>query len=159
MLIAASNAIYPDGHALATISMTFLKDYKKPPFGKSRQAKPIVKPLPSTVASSATAARTYVHPFQSTLAYSSSPSTCDRSIVSQLPEHCRRPSLSGSDSLPISSQISPPRGRSPTSYASKTSSKSLLEMHERTTPVHIPRPWSNNYLNKPPARPITYDPI
>jgi hypothetical protein len=25
--------------------MTFLKDYKKPPFGKSRQAKPIVKPL------------------------------------------------------------------------------------------------------------------
>ena len=66
IVITASTAIYPDGYALATISISFLKDYKRPPFSKSRKVNPIVKPLPSTLeSSSAMALGTSVHPFQS----------------------------------------------------------------------------------------------
>lgn len=126
-----------------------MKDHKKPPFSKSRQANPIVKPLPSTVASSATAAGTYMRPFQSaTLAYSWSRSPCNESIfVPQLPEHS---TLSGSDPPP-------PRGRFATSYPSKSSSVSLIQSNARTTSVYVPRPHTNNHLDESLARPITYD--
>ena len=142
IVIAASAAVYPDGHALATISMTFLKDYKKPPFSKSRQANPVVKPLPSMLGSSATA---HVGTL-ATSAYSSSPSTCDEP---QLPEHYWRSSLSESGPSP-SFQISSPPRRSATSV-------SLVQKNSRTTPVPVPRSRSNNYLYEAPARPIAYD--
>lgn len=129
--------MYPDGHALATISMSFMKDYKKPSFSRSRQANPTVK------LSSATAGGT----FQSTTsAYSLFPLTCDESnFMSWLPE---RLSLSGSDPSP-GSQIASPQGRSAVSYPSASSSVSVVQEDARTTPVHVPR----LRLNEIPARP------
>lgn len=133
-----------------------MKDYKKPPFGKSRKAKPIVKPLPSTLASSTMALGTYVHAFQSsTSAYSSSPSACDESTQGpQLPEHSWRPNLAGPE--PSSNSQIPPL-RSAASYPSKSSSVSLVQKNARTTPVHVSRPRSNNYLNEAPKSHTTYD--
>ena len=136
--------------------MTFMKDYKKPPFSKSRKVNPIVKPLPSTLASSTMALG--VHSFQSaTFAYSSSPSACDESTYGpQLPEHSWRPNLAGPDPDPSSSSQFPPL-RSAVSYPSKSSSVSLAQRNARTTPVHVPRPPSNNYLNEAPESLTTYD--
>ena len=125
--------------------MEFLKDYKKPPFGKSRKAKH--KPTPSTLASSATAVGTYDHLFQSTSAH---PSIFNESTF-QLPGHSARPDVP--ESKPSSSsQISPPR--SAASYPSNSSSMSLVQKNARTTPVQVPRPRSNIYLNE---RPTPYD--
>ena len=118
--------------------MTFMKDHRKAPFGKSRQVNSIVKPLPSS------AAGTYVQ--------SSSSSTRDELL--QLPWPI---SLPGSDSLP-SSQFSLPQARSAASYPSKFStSASFLENHARTTPVHAPLSRSTNYLDEALARPLAYD--
>jgi hypothetical protein len=159
IVITASTAIYADGHALATISMSFLKDYKKAPFSKSRKVKPTVKPLPSTLASSTMASSTMapgtnVHPFQSAMsAHPSSPSVasvCDESTH----EHSWRPNLAEPDPS-FSSQISPLR--SAVSYPSKSSSVSLVKKNARTTPVHVPRPRSNSYSNEAPGMLITYD--
>ena len=135
--------------------MAFMKDYKKPPFSKSRQANPIVKPSHS---SATTTAGTSIYPFQSArLAYSSSPSTSKEStLVPHLPEHPSQLSLSGFD-LPPSSQVSPPRGRSAGSYPSKSSSVSLVEKNSRTTPVHVPRLRLNNYLDDVLGKSIAYD--
>ena len=133
--------------------MTFMKDYKKAPFSKSRKVNPIVKPLPSTLASSTMALGTSVHPFQSAMsAYSSSPSACDESTHGpQLPEHSWQPGPDPS----YSSQIPPLR--STVSYPSKSSSVPLVQKNARTTPVHVPRPRSNNYLNEAPEKLTTYD--
>ena len=130
-----------------------MKDYKKPPFSKSRKVNPIVKPLP---ASSATTLGTSVHSFQSvTSAYSSSPSMCDESTHGlQLPERPWRPELAGSD--PSSSSQIPPL-RSDVSYPSKFSSVSVVQKNARTTPVHVSRPCSNTYSNETPERVTTYD--
>ena len=136
--------------------MTFMKDYKKPPFSKSRKVNPIVKSLPSALATSTMALGTYVHPFQSAMsAYSSSPSACDESTHGpQLPERSRRPNLAGPDPS-SSSQISPLR--STISYPSKSSSVPLVQKNARNTPVHVPRPCSNNYLDEAPEKLATYD--
>lgn len=131
-----------------------MKDYKKPPFSKSRKVNPIVKPLPSTLASSTMTLGTSVHPFQSsTSAYS--PSACDESTLGpQLPEHSWRPDLAGFD--PSSSSQIPPL-RSAVSYTSKFSSVSLMQRNARSTPVHDPGLCSNNYLNEAPEKLTTYD--
>jgi hypothetical protein len=146
LLSSASTAIYPDGHALATISMGFVKDYKKPPFSKSRQAKAIVKPSTSTLVSSETAVA-----FQSaTPAHSSSPSTRDESTFEpQISGYNWPTNLSESDPSP-SSRIYP-------SYPSNSSSLSLIQKNARTTPMHVPRPRSKTYLNEAPEGPTAYD--
>ena len=135
--------------------MTFMKDYKKPPFSKSRKAIPIVKPLP-TLPPSTMALGTYVHPFQSaTFANSSAPSASDESTHrSQLPEHSWLPKLAGPD--PSSSSQIPSFGSS-VPYPSKSSSVSPVQKNGRTTTVHVPRPCSNNYLNEAPERVTIYD--
>lgn len=135
--------------------MSFLKDYKKPPFSKSRKVNPIVKPLPSTLASFSTMAlRTSVHPFQSAAAaasaYSSTPSACDKSTRGpQLPEHSWQPDFVGPD----------PSFSSPTSYSKKVSSVSLVQKKKNacTTPVHVTRSRSNSYMDEAPERLKTYD--
>jgi len=137
--------------------MSFMKDYKKPPFSKSRKVNPIVKPLPSTLASSTMALGTYVHPFQSAAsAYSSSPSAYDESTRGpQLSEHSWRPDLAGPN--PSSSSQIPPLG-SAVSYSSKFSSVSHVQKkNARTTHVHVSRPRSNNYMDEAPESPTTYD--
>jgi len=136
--------------------MTFMKDYKKPPFSKSRKVNPVVKPLPSTLASPTMALGTYVHPFQSAASASSSPSACDESTrVPQFPEHSWRPDSAGPD--PSSSSQIPPLG-SAVSYSSKFPSTPLVQKkNARTTPVHVPRPRSNDYMDEAPERLTTYD--
>lgn len=135
--------------------MAFMKDYKKPPFSKSRQANPRVKPSHSSVT---TTAGTSIYPFQSArLAYSSSPSTSNEStLMPHLPEEPCQLSLSGFDLSP-SSQVSPPRGRSAGSHPSKSSSVSLVQKNSRTTPVDVPRLRLNNYLDDVPGKSIAYD--
>lgn len=129
-----------------------MKDYKKPPFSKSRQANTIAKSLSSTLAPPAIATGTYAHPFQlATSAYSSSPS-CDKLTVGA--QQYRRPNLSESDSS-SSSQISRPR--SAASHLSNSSSVSLVQKNARTTPVHVPRLRSNNHLNESLGRSTSYD--
>ena len=155
IVITASTAIYPDLHALSTISMSFLKDYTKAPFGKSRKVKPTVKPsrVPSTLASSTMAPVTNVHPFQS--AMSEHPSACDESTHEpQLPEHSWRPNIAEPDPS-FSSQISPLR--SAVSYPSKSSSVSLVKKNARTTSAQVPRSRSNSYSNEAPDMFTTYD--
>ena len=138
--------------------MSFLKDYKRPPFSKSRKVNPIVKPLPSTLgSSSAMALGSSVHPFQSAAsAYSSTPSACDKSTRGpQLPEHSWQLDFAGPDPS-SSSQISPLG--SAASYSKRVSSVSLVQKkNARTTPVHVPRPRSNNYMDSTPERLTTYD--
>ena len=125
--------------------MTFLKDYKKPPFSKSRKVNPIVKPLPSTVASSTMALGTSVNPFQS----------AESSRGTQLPEVCWQPDLAGPD--PSSSSKIPPLG-SAISYSTKFSSVSIVQKkNTRTTPANVPRPRSNNCIEEAPERLTTYD--
>ena len=129
-----------------------MKDYKKPPFSKSRKGNPIVNPLPSTLASSTMALGTYVRPFQSAASAYSSPSACDESTRGPQPE---QPDLAGPD--PSSSSQIPPLG-SAVSYSSKFSSVSLVQKkNARTTFVHVPRPRSNNYMDGAPERVATYD--
>jgi hypothetical protein len=129
--------------------MTFLKDYKKAPFSKSRKVKPVVKPVPSTLASPTMAS--------STMALgTASPSACDESTHEpQPPEHSWRPNLAGPDPSSSSSRIPPLQ--SAVSYPSKSSSVSLVQKNARTTPVHVPRSRSNNYLNEVPEMLATYD--
>lgn len=133
-----------------------MKDYKKPPFSKSRKVNPIVKPLPSTLASSTMALGTNVHPFQSAAsAHSSSPSACDESTRGpQFPEHSWGPDLA--EPKPSSSSQIPPLG-SAVSYSSKFSSVLLVQKNARTTPVHAPRSRSNNDIDEAPERLTTYD--
>lgn len=120
-----------------------MKDYKKPPFGKSRKVNPIVKPTLGT----------YVHPIQSAAsAYSSSSSACDEST--RRPQLPWQPDLAGPD--PSSSSQIPQLG-SAVSYSSKFSSVSLVQKNARTTPVHVSRPRSNSYIDEAPERLTTYD--
>ena len=136
--------------------MSFMKDYKKPPFGKSRKVNPIVKSLPSTLASSTMALGTYVQPFQSAASAYSTPSACDESTHgSQLPERSWRPNLAGPD--PSSGSQIPPLGYA-VSHSTKFSSVSLTQdKNARTTPVHVSRSYSNNYIDEAPERLATYD--
>ena len=121
-----------------------MKDYKKPPFSKSRKANPTVKPLPSTLASSTMSLGTSSHLFPSAASTSSSPSAYDESTRGH----------SGPD--PSSSSQIAPLGS--VSYSSKFSSVSLVQKKKsHTTSVHVPRPSSNNYIDDAPERLTNYD--
>jgi hypothetical protein len=102
-----------------------MKDYKKPPFRRSRRFRSVVKPLPSTLASS-----------------------------QSVPEHSswRPNNLARSD--PSSSSQIPPI-RSAVSNPSNSSSVSLVQNNVHTAHVHIPRSSSNKYLNEAPIGRLT----